>query len=250
MYRFCIQQIKRYVGAIERPGALGDDPSTQEELTELEIDIKGARLLLQGLLRQTNPGFYHSAAPRFRIAAARYAKLHLECSAKYPSRAHVSIVAAAWIDARASCCIFSDKGKYYIYVLGLVGDTRFVTAALFACCPIRAVVCQLNYFGCGCQEVLAQRHHNLDLAFTRALKMWESGPAQNSPAAKKQKSTAKQRSNSASATTTAQVEVADKTRLYDAQQSHVALASRIEQQSCGRVQFESGQRVSLTDRSK
>lgn len=57
LYRFCIQQIKRYVGAIERPGALGDDPSTQEELTELEIDIKGARLLLQGLLRQTNPDF-------------------------------------------------------------------------------------------------------------------------------------------------------------------------------------------------
>ena len=205
-------------------------------------------MLLQGLLRQTNPDFITLLLLGFEsqqrdtpnyISNAVRSILHALTSASSQRLGSMHAQAAA-----------SSAIKVNIYVLGLVGDTRFVTAALFACCPIRAVVCQLNYFGCGCQEVLAQRHHNLDLAFTRALKMWESGPAQNSPAAKKQKSSAKQRSNSASATTTAQVEVADKTRLYDAQQSHVALASRIEQQSCGRVQFESGQRVSLTDRSK
>ena len=83
--------------------------------------------------------------------------------------------------------------------------------------------------------VLGRRHHQQDLAFTRALKMWES-QAQSSPN-KKQKSG---KSGDAAAAA-----VKDKTKLYDNTTSHVALATRIEQQYGGSVQFESGQRVSF-----
>ena len=84
-------------------------------------------------------------------------------------------------------------------------------------------------------SVLGRRHHQQDLAFTRALKMWES-QAQASPH-KKQKGS---KSGGAAA-----VVVKDKTKLYDMKTSHVALAARIEQQHGGAVQFESGQRVSF-----
>ena len=100
----------------------------------------------------------------------------------------------------------------------------------------------VHLFEACCVQVLGQSHTNLELAFTRALKMWESGA--NSSPSKKLASSSRSGAVAAAAASPKQ-DVADKTRLYDAQQSHVALACRIEQQYQGTVQFESGQRVSF-----
>jgi DNA polymerase delta subunit 1 len=161
--RLCIQQIKRYVGAV------ADSP---------EIDIKG----FEPKQRDTPP----------YIAMAVKQILH-----------------------------------------ALVQETDTEISSMGVMAAAQAAI----------HSVLGQRHHLLDLAFTRALKMWESGGARSSPS----KAAAAGRSPTTKAFKQAvRADIAQKVKLYDAQASHVALASRIEQRyASNSVTFESGQRVSF-----
>ena len=78
-------------------------------------------------------------------------------------------------------------------------------------------------------KVKRHEHTALDLCFSKALRLWESS---------QKVTTSREQTIS-----TSFPDVSSKSRMYDSTQAHVEVASTIETQSNGQIQFESGQRV-------